>query len=142
MLALSTEQLNECFVSAANFLAVADELSHDLVGMVAGKMYPCVVNGAFACELLLKVIIGTSNSNGVPSSHRLRDLFSILPKAIQNSIITEYNKSSDLSLDSLLDETDNAFVEWRYAYEQNVRLHYIALIEFGKALKEVARKFI
>ena len=142
MTAINSDQLNECFVSATSFLSVAIDLSQDLIGMTAGKMYPCVVNGAFACELFMKAIIGASNPNGIPRSHKLKDLFSTLDQKTQNAIETDYLNSSDFPLNDLLNESDNAFVDWRYAYEKKVRLHYVALIEFGIALREVARQSI
>lgn len=140
MAAINSDQLNECFVSATNFLSVAIDLSQDLIGMAAGKMYPCVVNGAFACELFMKAIIGASNPSGIPRSHKLKELFSALDKKTQDTIKTEYIKSSDFPLDDLLDESDNAFVEWRYAHEQEVQSHYIALIELGKVFKRIANQ--
>lgn len=142
MAVLSSEQLNECFESAGSFLTVAEGLSKDLVGIVAGKMYPCVVNGAFACELFLKAIIGASDPNGVPKSHKLKDLFLKLDQVTQKSIKAEYEASSYFPLCSLLDEADNAFVEWRYAYEQEVQSHYIALIELGRVLEKYAQQSV
>ena len=142
MAVLSSEQLNECFESAGSFLTVAEGLSKDLVGIVAGKMYPCVVNGAFACELFLKAIIGASDPNGVPKSHRLKGLFSMLDQKTQADIEAEYLNTSRLPLCDLLDESDNAFIDWRYAYEQGVCSHFTDLIELGKALQKIAQQFI
>lgn len=142
MATLSSEQLNECFVSAASFLSVAEDLSKDLVGMVAGKMYPCVVNGAFACELFMKALIGASDSNEIPKSHKLEGLFSMLDQKIQEAIKADYLKRSAFPLCELLVESDNAFTEWRYAYEREVNSHYIALIELGKVLSRKARQLL
>lgn len=142
MATIDSNQLNECFVSATSFLSVAINLSQDLIGMVAGKMYPCVVNGAFACELFMKAIIGTSNPDGIPKSHKLKDLFSMLDQRTQNAIEADYLNGSDYPLNDLLNELDNAFVDWRYAYEKKVQLHYVALVEFGKVLREVTRQLI
>ena len=140
MATVTSDQLKECLVSATSFLSVAIDLSQDLIGMTAGKMYPCVVNGAFACELFMKAIIGASDPNGIPRSHKLKELYSALDKKTQNSIKTEYRKISDFPLDDLLDESDNAFVEWRYAHEQEVQSHFIALIELGKVFKRIANQ--
>lgn len=142
MTAINSNQLNECFVSATSFLSVAIDLSQDLIGMVAGKMYPCVVNGAFACELFMKALIGASDPNGIPKSHRLKGLFSMLDQKTQADIEAEYLKTSRLPLCDLLDESDNAFIDWRYAYEQGVCSHFTDLIELGKALQKIAQQFI
>lgn len=142
MTSLNIDQLKECFESATRFLAVAEDLSQSLDGIVSGNMYPCVVNGAFACELFLKTIIGASDPNGVTKSHKNKELFSALNQKTRESIEAEYLKNSDFPLDDLLDELDNAFIVWRYAYEQEVRSHYIALIALGKALKKIAQRLL
>ena len=140
MAALNPNQLDECLNAAQRFLKIADDLSQDYVGIIAGNMYPCVVNGAFACELFLKAIIDVSSSHGIPKSHKLKELFLALDQNARNFIETEYTSNCSYPLNDLLVESDNAFVEWRYAYERNVELHFDALVKLGKALKKYARQ--
>ncbi len=80
------------------------------------KMFPFIVNKAFACEVYLKILLEIENIK-IPTQHNLYSLFqlvdtnskilSIMTKdvGIQESIL---NKIKDIS---------NVFVEWRYIYE-------------------------
>lgn len=140
MATLSPDQLDECLKSAERFLKIADNLSQNVAGIITGDIYPCVVNGAFACELFLKAIIDASSSCGIPKSHRLNELFLILDQNIRSSIEAEYTSNCSYPLNDLLVECDNAFIEWRYAYEQTVESHFCALVELGKVLKTYARQ--
>lgn len=79
---------------------------------------PAIVNAAFSCELYFKSIIG-SKAKG----HALRELFDQLDVDAQNylrePINKEFAKNNLFDFDVCLDHISNAFVEWRYIYEES-----------------------
>ena len=72
------------------------------------------INAAFACELYLKSILkskkGYTNNQLRKLKHNLNDIYSELPDEIKSKL----ERSVDTS--KLLD-ISNAFVNWRYLYE-------------------------
>ncbi len=78
---------------------------------------PAIVNGAFACELYIKSLLPTQEKE-----HNLKLLFEMLPPDFQESIRNEVNdKFKDYAaytFDMRLDDSANAFINWRYIHEE------------------------
>ena len=82
---------------------------------------PTVVNGAFAVELILKAILA-NNKVKYENEHNLLSLFLLLPESFQAELICNLTKKASEYKDpeKFADELvliSNAFVDWRYAYE-------------------------
>ena len=99
-------------------------------------MAPCAVNLALACELYFKAIISEEHHGQAPKTHFLKTLFDELQSASKNAIEAEYNSFSPfLSLGNCLVTHNNAFIDWRYYYENSKNgisvhppcLYYLAL---------------
>lgn len=90
------------------------------------KIYPYIVNKAFACELFLKLIIKYENFEDDIRCHHLKKLFekSKIEKAFKQYISDTVKTTSDYTYTLTrmykdLESISNAFVEWRYIYELN-----------------------
>lgn len=84
---------------------------------------PLVVNGAFSIELSMKAILA-ENQIDYGKEHNLLVLFQLLPEAFQLELLgylvkkaPEYKETKTLCEELLL--ISNAFVDWRYAFEDN-----------------------
>lgn len=82
---------------------------------------PTIVNGAFSCELTLKAILA-KNKIGYGKEHDLLSLFRLLPDSFQAELLEhliqkapEYKDTEKLADELIL--ISNAFVDWRYAFE-------------------------
>ena len=82
---------------------------------------PIIVNGAFSSELTLKAIL-TKNQIEYENEHNLLSLFELLPDSFRSELIEhliqkapEY-KEPEKFVDELI-LISNAFVDWRYAFE-------------------------
>lgn len=82
---------------------------------------PMVVNGAFSIELSMKAILA-KNKIDYGRKHNLLTLFQLLPDAFQLELLgiliekaPEYKETEKLCEELLL--ISNAFVNWRYAFE-------------------------
>lgn len=84
---------------------------------------PFVVNASFACELFLKAL---ANRGGVRLvGHQLSKLLANLPVQERRRLdhtwiaITEgIDCEAAVTLDSVISELSNSFVEWRYSHEK------------------------
>lgn len=84
---------------------------------------PATILLAFAVEIALKELI-YCNKNQEVKWHDLSDLFSQLDWSIQETIRSKCIQSygdinSDEDFDNQLKKSSDAFVEWRYVYEQD-----------------------
>ena len=96
---------------------------------------PFVVNAAFACEMYLKMMLRLHDKQ--KNTHNLIALFKLLPNKLKDQInkITK-QKEGDFRLEShlfkdQLKTISNAFVDWRYIYEQeeaSININRILLI--------------
>lgn len=82
---------------------------------------PTIVNGAFSCELTLKAIL-VKNRIKYDNEHNLLSLFRLLPDPFQMEILDkliqkapEYRETGKIIDELIL--VSNAFVDWRYAFE-------------------------
>ena len=91
-------------------------------GVFTNKIYPYIVNTAFACEIYLKILI-LINGEAYGKVHTLKDLYikSKICKEFENYVMEntknlniKYNKEK---LDDDITLISDAFVEWRYVFE-------------------------
>lgn len=133
----SERQLDECITAANHFLAIAQTSSKTTDSLLAGNIYPCMVNAAFACELLLKAIQATKPGiQTFPKGHDLKKLFNDLEAHDRDKIDLLFKQKGVTPLEELLKESASAFVEWRYAYERQASGHPYDLINFGEVLNQ------
>ena len=111
---------------------------------------PAIVNAAFACELYMKSLIKEKENK---QGHDLKELFDKLTNETQEQIKQFVNEKLETqpfySFDTLLDLAKNAFVEWRYIFEEEHTdgfmgcfiNEYLMFFEyFVTALKDMAHK--
>jgi hypothetical protein len=111
---------------------------------------PFVVNAAFAVELYLKTI-GVVRDQAL-RGHDLLTLFDALGADAKASIGDHFSKCKhQCGIDSIegfrvaLDELRNAFVEWRYLYEQperRLKITFAPLIFVLEVLHETCRSYM
>jgi hypothetical protein len=110
---------------------------------------PFVVNSAFSIELYLKTL--NQIHGNIVKGHSLLALYDALPQkghqAIRNAAsryANEYHVSKNLNFRSLISEVNNAFVEWRYCYEegQTDLIKIQPMIFFMKVLHEACKASI
>ena len=85
---------------------------------------PMIVNGAFSVELTLKAIL-MKNQIKYEKEHNLYLLFQMLPESFQKEIVAhlvekapEYEDPAKRVEELIL--LSNAFVDWRYAFEERL----------------------
>lgn len=139
----NTYDLSICKSEADSFLFVAKKIEDDFATFLFGGMYPFTVNAAFACELYMKAILIHSSTDGtIPKLHKLDELFKSLPMDSQKQIEILFNKQYKHDLLLLLSEISNVFVEWRYAFENGVKINITGLLAFANALQEYVHAVI
>ena len=84
---------------------------------------PMVVNGSFSIELTLKAIL-VKNHISYGKEHNLLVLFRLLPKPFQDELLTHLIEKAPeyINPEKCVEELvllSNAFVDWRYAFEDN-----------------------
>lgn len=134
---LSKKQIDECIKSAWAFLDVAESVEKKgLDALLNAKISPLVVNAAFSAELYLKAIIAIESSDSeVPRGHELEELFQRLSQQAQAKIESAFSKESGMALSDVIREANEAFVDWRYIYEDKVGLHPFELMKLCRALR-------
>ena len=106
---------------------------------------PMIVNYAFGCEVFLKAMLYYSDIK-VKREHRLKNLFDHLPpdaqKIIQERTIDWCGQWDNAFGLPLISEISDAFVEWRYSFENDFsksaskHIQTSFLIGFSSALRE------
>lgn len=115
------------FGQAANTLGVVGEAvlkADDFVGkqMIAQNIIPAIVLKAFSCELFMKSLVVTGN---IKKIHKLDELFNnlsqndkdVIKERVVNAMINKLGTYDENSFNTDLDNVANAFVDWRYFYE-------------------------
>lgn len=125
------------FGQAAKTLGIISQAALKADGFIGKKILaqnviPSIVLKAFSCELFIKSLIIT---NDIIRIHKLDELFFCLSDTDKNSIKNEViNKmaseegqyvENDFNVD--LEEVANAFVDWRYYYEDNRTIKIVFL---------------
>lgn len=138
-----TGDFDLCIQEANAFFDVAKNLNENCTvdSLLFGTMYPIVVNATFSCELFFKaIIIHNSPTNEFERKHTLLDLYHQLSTKGQDAIRTSYESRGFLRLDELLNESNNAFVEWRYAFQHPVAAHPEEIVALAQILKDYVSK--
>ncbi len=87
---------------------------------------PAIVCYAFAIERDIKLLNHMVQAS-VKKKHNLIDLFNTLPKDYIQ-VIVKYYGLSEVELREAIQTVSNAFVEWRYLYEQNGAIMSITVL--------------
>ena len=125
-----------CITEAHAFLQVAESIENNLGQMLSGGMYPFAVNTAFACELYLKAILIHNSTDGtIKKGHELEKLFGALPASTRTQIEATYSQNCTTALNILLSEINTTFIDWRYAFENGVKINITGIMAFATALK-------
>lgn len=115
------------FGQAANTLGVVGEAAlkaNDFAGkqMIAQNIIPAIVLKAFSCELFMKSLVVTGN---IKKIHKLDELFNnlsqndkdVIKERVLNAMINKLGSYDENSFYTDLGNVANAFVDWRYFYE-------------------------
>lgn len=139
----------QMFRHACAFADVADlaleKFRHDTAD-IEWYTEPAVVNSAFACEVFLKALLIFYD---VPMNkeHKIEKLFNLLPDEIKDfvkqTVMINYGGMwRDPFSCELLKNISDAFVEWRYSYENvgnkraSLQINIGFLTVFRNALRE------
>ena len=88
-------------------------------GMMQCLTSPGVVNLCMAIELFLKALI--VNSGDTPKkTHKLVEIFAASPAETQEAMRLRFNAQINSTLDELLSEVSDYFVQVRYGHEFNI----------------------
>jgi hypothetical protein len=144
-----TTLVQSMFRQAVSFATTASYLyKRDLTHVPRNglSVVPFVVNSAFAIELYLKTL-GQLHNTGL-RGHDLLKLFDGLPADAQMTLQQNFSKSAwQCDIKTLaeyrgaLQEMRNAFVEWRYLYEEerSGAIHFQPMIFLMNVLHETCR---
>lgn len=125
---------------ATAFLSIAKLCTDDVGKFLLGKMYPFAVNASLSCELFIKAImIKKSPTDEFVKGHDLKELYNALESNDKAEIELLYKNKCVKPLSELLDESGNAFIEWRYALENGVSICVNGIIAFAEALQEYSK---
>lgn len=93
-------------------------------GITQCLVSPGVVNLCLAIELFLKSVIVASGADA-PKSHKLKELFALVPLEFVAELRTSFNASVPTpTLDELLEQISEYFVKIRYGHEFNIFAFY------------------
>lgn len=114
----------EMFRHACTFCECADMAEskhHHDTADIGWYTSPAVIKSAFACEVFMKAILNFRDIKP-PRSHKLRDLYEVLPEKEREWIKLAVTRGASFMWTDCfgfdyLDEISDAFVEWRYSYE-------------------------
>lgn len=136
------------FLAASNYLRY--EISRNGTNLLPGAP-ALTVNQSFACELLLKSLY-VINGLDYEKRHKLKDLYYGLPKETIEALKQRYHikceeeltKNNNLQLrkiDECLEDYDNAFVDWRYYFENKSKSLCVSWVDF-EILTDVLRNTV
>lgn len=127
------------FGQAANTLGVFGQAAlkaDDFMGkeIIAQNIIPSIVLKAFSCELFLKSLV----TDEVKKVHKLNELFEHLKEsdrqAIKSSVISKLTIKIDgydeTNFEEDLADVANAFVDWRYFYEEprSIKMEFLNVL--------------
>lgn len=109
-----------CAFSECADLALA-KFRHDTAD-IEWYSTPAVVNSAFACEVYLKALL-KYNDIPIKKEHKIKELYEMLPEEardwIKPTVMNQCGRWTDQWGYELLENISNAFIEWRYNYEND-----------------------
>ena len=114
-----------CLEEANEFITVA-KWCNDSTRI--SSIYSSVVNVVFSCELYVK--------DEFQEGHDIKILFNSLQNSDKLAIEKLYNKKCSKKLDILLTEINEAFIKWRYAFEDAVSINITECLFFAQSLEE------
>ena len=110
---------------------------------------PAIVNAAFSCEVFLKLLLYLEQID-CKKIHNLKELFEKLPPEIMETVkhqtIQKCGHWKDIWGQEVLSQVSDAFVKWRYIYENDqrksaaVRCDIGYLLAFKDALRVACEK--
>lgn len=132
------------FLTSANHLSqistqyMCSDNSDENTLSVSSLMSSIVIY-ALSIEVGLKSLIKMGN-NKYGNEHDLKKLFNKLSEDLRSNVISELSEERlKVNFESYLEENKNAFIEWRYSYEeQSVRASSDFLKAFSEAIIKVA----
>lgn len=120
------EEADSMFQQAASFAKLALEIYDTKLAKVPPEFSyaaPFVVNATFSIEVYIKSLHSLSGSN--KWGHLIGDLYNALNEDVKstsiiiaNRLYSKYHLDSNIKIEALLIEINNAFVNWRYLYEK------------------------
>ena len=123
-----------CLEEANEFITVA-KWCNDSTRI--SSIYSSVVNVVFSCELYIKAImIYNSQQDEFQEGHDIKILFNSLQNSDKLAIEKLYNKKCSKKLDILLTEINEAFIKWRYAFEDAMSINITECLFFAQSLEE------
>ena len=132
-----------CAFSECADLAL-DKFRHDTAD-IEWYSTPAVVNSAFACEVYLKALLKYYDIP-IKKEHKIKELYEMLPEEardwIKPTVMNQCGRWTDQWGHELLENISNAFIEWRYSYEQDWSKSSIMHIDVGflSAFRNVLRE--
>lgn len=112
--------------------------------MIAQNIIPSIVLKAFSCELFFKSLI-VAQQDDIKNIHKLDQLFAHIndtdKSTIKSLVISQLSITNqhynEINFDTDLGKAANAFVDWRYFYEEPRSIN----IEFLDVLFDVLWKY-
>lgn len=109
---------------------------------MAQNIIPCIVLKAFSCELYLKFL---SQNNSIKNVHKLDELYDNLSEndrnTIKKSVMVQLGECDETLFRTGLNNITNAFVDWRYFYENPRSINLEFLNCLFNALLELCKKY-
>lgn len=108
--------------------------TESIVPLHLDYLSPFCTNSSFTIEIALKIILISSNHK-IQKSHKLNDLYKLLPETIRNNVCEEIKsilKINDDQFNTFLYEISDMFIKSRYFYEYqgNFMVRYFFLKTF------------
>ncbi len=95
---------------------------------------PAVVNAAFACEVFCKALFKYYDISS-KKTHGLKDMYENFPQELQEwikiNVLNNYGSWNNVWGVPYLDNISDAFIKWRYSYENNWSKSAVMQIETG-----------
>lgn len=102
---------------------------------------PMVVNATLACELYIKSLLYMVNQSSTKIEiHKFKDLLLRIPANIRKDIEDEC-RISIFQYDLFLDNTSNAFVDWRYIHEFKNIVKNISILDLLR-FADIFRRYL
>lgn len=130
----------ECLEEANEFYSIYERYERNAADLL-NHLYPIIVNLAFANELYFKKLIMQHFPKKNIRTHKYTTLFRMLPSKDKEWLTQKWEAEHHEELEKCIKMGNNAFNEWRYAYEkEKLRINVSFLEKLAKILKERAEQ--